>query len=420
MSELNGKYRFLPFVMWYTVLLFFFYQFIARSSFPTVLTEQFMEYFRIDAAGMGVLASCYYWAYTLMQVPSGMIIDKVSVKTIATVATAISACGILLFVSTPNYYTAGFGQMLFGFGSSFAFILTLKIITIWFPASEVPVKTSYTMAIGGLGPFIGGPTVSYLVTKISWISLIKIFAIFGLFLSLIMWLVIRDKERLPVNKEEKKVSLMDSLGMILTSKQVWVLALFTTMLYAPLSALGDLWGVSFIRKAYNVDSTMAALANNMLYIGMVIGSPTFAYMAVFWNSYKKPMTLGISMAAICFGAVVFLPQLPIQAIFCLFFFTGFSCGAMLSYPLAMMIFPYSVGATVSGFINMASMVSGIILMPLIGYIINLSWDGTIENGIRVYSVNDYRLGLISVFVFLVIGIFLSLIVEDRSPRQQRK
>ncbi|MDR0677936.1 MAG: MFS transporter [Holosporaceae bacterium] len=417
MAKLDERSRFLPFAMWWAALLFFFYQFIARSSFPTILTEQFMEYFQINAAGMGVLASCYYWAYTFMQVPSGIIIDKVSVRVIATMAVLASSCGIFLFVSTSNYYVASAGQMLFGFGSSFAFILTLKIITIWFPAKEIPIKTSYTMAIGGLGPFIGGPTVSYLVEKISWLSLIRIFAAFGIFLSLVMWFLVKDK-KLSSENQEKKIALMDSLKTIVTSEQVWVLALFTTMLYAPLSALGDLWGVSFIKKAYGVDSTMAALVNNMLYIGMVVGSPTFAYMAVFWNSYKKPMILGMSLAAICFGAVISFPQLPIQAIFVLFFLTGFACGAMLSYPLAMIMFPHSMGATVSGFINMASMVSGIILMPLIGYIINLSWDGTIENGVRVYSVNDYRLGLVSVFIFLVIGIFLSLMVKDRSPGQK--
>jgi hypothetical protein len=78
-----------------------------------------------------------------------------------------------------------------------------------------------------------------------------------------------------------------------------------------------------------------------------------------------------------------------------------------------------MGATISGFINMASMVSGIILMPLIGYIINLSWDGTMENGVRVYSINDFRWGLLSVLVFLVVGVILSLLVKDRSPQQKR-
>jgi MFS family permease len=130
------------------------------------------------------------------------------------------------------------------------------------------------------------------------------------------------------------------------------------------------------------------------------------------------MITGISLAAVSMSAVIFCSQLPLEAIFCLFFLTGFASGAMLAYPLGMVIFSPAISATVSGFINMASMVSGVILMPLIGYIINSSWDGTIENGVKVYSVNDYRLGLTAVLVFLVVGVFLSLAIKDKSPKEK--
>ncbi|MDR2646499.1 MAG: MFS transporter [Holosporaceae bacterium] len=413
----NRSDRTLAFVIWYAALFLLFYQFIARSAFPTVLTEQFMKYFQIDAVGMGVLASCYYWVYTFMQVPAGIIIDKVGIKALTTIAATTCAIGVLVFIATSNCYIAGLGQMLLGFGSSFAFLLTLKVIATWFPSSEVPVKTAYTTAIGCSGPIIGGVMVSNLVKEFDWIVIMRVFALFGLLLAALLWMIVR--ERNVGQKDHGEMSIIRTLNTIVGSRQILVLSTLSMMQYAPLSALGDLWGVAFIKKAYGVDASTATLMNNMLYAGMVVGAPTFAYLAVFWNSYKKPMMLGVSIAAVSMSIVIFCTQLSLWSAFALFFLTGFSGGAALSFPLGIMMFPKSISATVSGFINMATMMSGVILMPLIGYIINRSWSGAIIDGVRVYSTDDYRAGLMTVVIFLIIGILLSLMVEDRSTKENR-
>jgi MFS family permease len=376
-----------------------------------------MKYFQIDTTGMGVLASCYYWVYTAMQVPAGILVDRISLRKIATVSAACCAGGVLLFISTSNCFIAGCGQVMLGFGSSFVFMLALKIISNYFRSDEIAMKTSVTVMVGCSGPVIGGPAVAILVQHFDWTNLIKVFAIFGFFWTAVIGILVKSNEN--HCDCSKKKSAVSSLKTIMGSSQAWVLALYSMAQYAPLSALGDLWGVSFLKKAYGIDSTTASVANNMLYVGMVFGTPTFAYLAKIWDSYKKPMILGIVGAAVSMAAIIIGTGLPLEAAFLLFFITGFSCGASLAYALALTVFPPSVGATVSGFINMMSMFSGVILMPLIGYIVNWSWDGTIENGAKVYSINDFKLGLTSVFVFLVGGVLLSLMIKDKSPKEKR-
>jgi MFS family permease len=308
--------------------------------------------------------------------------------------------------------------MLVGFGSAFAFLLALKTITTWFPPQKITLMSSYTMSVGCLGPVVGGPLVAHIVKSNAWTDVMMIFGIAGVLFAAFVWLIMIDKPQ--EHAEHEKFTLWQALKIILSSKQAWILALYTMMLYAPLSALGDLWGVAFIKNAYGVDSTVAAFANNMIYVGMVIGAPFFAYLALRMDSYKKPMIIGAFMATIALGIVIGCTGIPIEAVFVLFFVTGFSCGAMLGYPLAMAIFPKAIGATVSGFINMMSMVSGVILMPLIGWIINLCWDGTLENGVKIYKDADYRWGLSAVIVFLVLGILLALIMKDHSPKTAHK
>ena len=163
MNDTTKKSSCLALVIWSTLAAFYFYQFIARSSFITVLSNEFMQYFGIDATGLGFLGSCYYWIYTLMQIPAGIIVDKYSTKLVATLATLICSLGLFILILTSNSYVAGFGEMLIGFGSAFAFVLAVKAITQWFHAGKVAIMTSVTMSVGCLGPVLGGPGVAQIV-----------------------------------------------------------------------------------------------------------------------------------------------------------------------------------------------------------------------------------------------------------------
>lgn len=403
-------------VIWFALAAFFFYQFIARSSFITVLTNEFMQYFRIDAAGIGLLGSCYYLVYTLMQIPAGIIVDKYSCRSLATMAASLCPIGLYLLIATQNGYVAGIGEMLMGFSASFSFILLIKAATMWFPADKIAMLTAFSISIGCLGPVIGGPIVARIVKSFDWLDVIKTYCVIGIVLAIFIGIVVKDKDN--SNKKSSDSNLFETIKTIASSKQVWVLALLTMTLYAPLSALGDMWGVMFIKTVYGLDSESAALANNMLYLGMVVGSPIIAYAATVCGSYKKPMICGISGAFISICIIVYLSDyINTFMLFVLLFAVGFFCGAMLTYPLGLAIFPKSIGATVTGFINMASMVSGVILMPAIGGIMQYFWNGEIVNGVKVYTLSNYRMGLTSVVLFLGLGVILSFFVKDKSPNE---
>ena len=60
--------RFLPFLMWSLPLAFFAYQFILRL-WPSLMMQQIMQQFSIDATAFGLLASAYYYGYSTMQIP---------------------------------------------------------------------------------------------------------------------------------------------------------------------------------------------------------------------------------------------------------------------------------------------------------------------------------------------------------------
>jgi sugar phosphate permease len=210
----------------------------------------------------------------------------------------------------------------------------------------------------------------------------------------------------------KPVSLRKSLKLAFMSPQLWIIALFSMMQYVPLCALADLWGTSFLKKLYNADTAVCSIANNMIYVGLVCGNPFFAYLAVKMNSYKKAMCIAIFSCFTTFSVILFVDNIPLYAMFTLFFIMGFTSGAMLGFALGTAMFKETMAATISGFINMVCMLSGVILMPLIGYLIDLSWNGVIQNGVKFYRIEDFRFGFRSVLIALFLGFLLSLMMKN--------
>ena len=63
-------------------VLFFMYQYGLRSAIPNVLNGDLQNYFGANTSQIGFLVSLSCFAYTIMQIPVGLITDRISVRKI--------------------------------------------------------------------------------------------------------------------------------------------------------------------------------------------------------------------------------------------------------------------------------------------------------------------------------------------------
>ncbi len=67
------------YVLWAVASLFYLYQFVLRLS-PSVMMEDLMEAFRIDATGFAAMGSIALLSYSLFQLPLGAFADRFGVR----------------------------------------------------------------------------------------------------------------------------------------------------------------------------------------------------------------------------------------------------------------------------------------------------------------------------------------------------
>lgn len=404
-----------PLVMWALLALFYLYQYIARSSIPTTLTDHIMLHFSLDSAGVGALLGCYYYAYTFMQIPAGRLLDKFGTRCTSAISTFLCAAGLYIFICTNNSSVGAIGQICVGVGSAFAFLALFKCITTWFKPSQATMMTSISAAFGPIGPVFAGPAIATLAHQMDWKSLIADFSILGIILALVVFLVVRDKKT--VQRGEEDASLKNSMLTILKNKPVWILSIYMMMIYAPISALADLWGVAFLKATYpEISGAEASLASNMIYIGLIFGCPALGFLSNYMKSHKIALVTAAVLCVVPFG-VLLVFHVPYSVMSALLFITGFGTGgSAIVFVSAAQCMPKSMSGITTGFVNTLCMLSGVILQPLIGFIVKTSWDGTIENGLPVYQASDYTLGLSAVMVFLVVCLISSVFLKETYPK----
>src|SRR5271170_3027163 len=119
-------------VIWLLSALFMFYKYALEVS-PSVMTATLMSTFNISGTSLGNLAACYFYAYLLLQIPAGLLLDKIGPRKVTTLAIALCALGSFVFATADSFYIAMTGRFLTGAGAAFAAVNCLKLIANWFP-----------------------------------------------------------------------------------------------------------------------------------------------------------------------------------------------------------------------------------------------------------------------------------------------
>src|SRR5262245_24058786 len=70
-------------------MLFYCYNYFLRVS-PSVMQNELSQAFHITASELGTLAGLYYYAYTPMQIPAGLLYDKFGVRFVLCAACLIA------------------------------------------------------------------------------------------------------------------------------------------------------------------------------------------------------------------------------------------------------------------------------------------------------------------------------------------
>lgn len=365
----------LGFIVWGLGSLFFLAEYFVRIS-TGVLSSDFLDEFQVKAAAVGLLSGFFYYSYISMQIPVGILVDRFGTRKLLSLSCIIFGLACFLFSTIQNLELGYLSRFIMGFVGAFAFVSTLKLITIYFPAHKFALLAGITQGGGMVGAVIGAAPMAQLFSLIGWRSAFVGFSMLFIGLGILMFLLIRDQAQTP-NATRKKNSLILDLKIVLSSKQTWLNCLFIGLVYAPTEVFGEQWGTLFFHNlATNINIEKAALQGSFIFIGMAIGCPLIGYISDRLKNRVKVMRLCSLACLILLSTVIYSKhilniQIPYAIICMMMLVYGIFASAIIpAYAIATEVNPKEVSGMALGITNMACVIIGSIFIPIVGSILD--------------------------------------------------
>lgn len=400
-------------LVWGLAAAFYFSDYLARVA-PGVMHRYLQMDFGINEAGFGILTASFYVPYILMQIPVGLTVDRLSIRWLLTIMSLVTAFGCCVFGLADGLLTASIGRMLIGFSAAFAFICSLRLATSWFPPTMLGLLSGLTQALGMLGAAAGEPPVSFLVSNVGWRHSMLIIAFLFIALSGLLYQFVQDKpgEHRNEIRSVNRISILDSLKIILSNKQTWLNAMYAGFLFGPTAVIGEAIGPAYLQFGRGLGAHAAAFATGLIFIGWGISGPLSGWISDKMGRRKPLMIISAVCGVILSSLFVFIPEMSQTTAYILFFVFGLTnTGVAISYAVSTEIHDRSVVGTSIAFTNMTSIFVGALFQPLVGRIIDM------VSGPRAYNVetlllSDFQAGLKLLPLCSLVALILAFTVKE--------
>ena len=405
-------------IVWFFAVLFYFYEFMIQVS-PGVMAQDLMRDFNIHATDLGNLSAYYFYSYASMQLVVGILLDSWGPRKLLSASSILCAVGCYFFSHSDGLMQAELSRLLIGAGSACAVISSFKLATSWFPPHYFGIMTGLTVMIGMLGAIFGEAPLAWVVQLFGWRQAMLGFSVGGIVLSILIWSIVRDVPETAKNQVfSKKISIIDNISAILTCKQTWLASIYGGLMFAPTTALGALWGVSWMCTYYSLDRSTAAHIISFLFLGWAVGSPLSGVLTNYFGRCKVTMQGGTIVSFVVICLLIFINSWSITSLNLLWFSFGLASSGFLPFmTIIRKQHSYQTAGTAMGFGNGMNMVGGALLQPIIGLFLDKSWDGTMIGGVRSYSPQGYTNALIIVPILIAISYVILLMIKEEDQEK---
>ena len=327
---------------------------------------------------LGTLAATYFYVYTLLQIPVGVLADTLGPRRILTAGSSIAAAGSLLFALAPAWEVAAVGRTLVGIGVSVAFIAILKISAVWFAPQRFATLAGVTMFVGNLGAVAAGAPLAWVVTWTSWRAVFVALALVSAALAVATWLRVRDRPEdlgFPavhaVPADNAHVPWLRALGRVLANPATWPPFFVNLGVGGSFLAFAGLWAVPYLVDTHGMTRVLAAQHASLLLLGVAVGSLLIGRLSDRLGSRRGVMRVFVLLYALSWWPWLFGVAWPPWATLAWFALMGLLIpGFTLSWTLAKEANPPQYSGIATAVVNTGIFLGAGILQPLVGWVLD--------------------------------------------------
>ncbi len=391
---------------------------------PAAIAGELQQAFHVSGAALGVLAATYFYVYTVMQIPTGVLVDTVGPRRILTLGGLIAGMGSVLFGVAESFGAAAAGRTLVGLGVSVTFISLLKLNAAWFRDREFATLAGLTLFMGNIGAVFSATPLAWVLTLTSWRHVFVAVGVFSAILGILTWLLVRNhpgEAGLPSLRELDGEAAhpahsghwYDGLVAVMKNRASWPGFWVNLGLGGTFLTFAGLWAVPYLMQVHGMDRIHATDHTSLMLIGFAVGAlavgaasdrlgrrrPVLLLLAVLYTLCWLPWLTGFGMPRPV--------SLTLSGIMGLC-----AAGFTLTWASAKEVNPPALSGMATSLVNTGVFLGPAIYQPLVGWVLDRGWRGGAALDMGVYTLDDFRLGLAVLLGFSLMGLGSTLFVKE--------
>lgn len=410
-------------VIWGTLAVVFLLVNLYRLS-SAVLADSLMADFDTTGAALGTLHASFFYVYALMQLPSGILVDRAGPKWTATAGALVLNVGAIGFAISESYAMAFLFRALIGGGGAVIFISMLRFAASWYEAAEFGTMNGLTIAVAGLGGILATAPLALAAGTFGWRATTLALGITGLGFVAVVYVIIEDTPPdagfRPIGAEDEhaltSAEVANNLRTVLGERETWVVGIMLFCSLGMLITLLGLWGVPYIVQTYEVSVTTASWFTLLGSIGVLVGPPVFGWLSDQLERRALLILVGGAGYLVGFGLLSVFGQPPLLVVAVVYFVLGVLLGAFtLGFPLIKERHDTVASGVSTATINGAGFLGAAIFPTLLGYVLDVYWTGELLGGARVYTEFGYRVSFGIATATSLVALLCSAWLYHRDP-----
>jgi len=374
---------------------------------PAGIAQDLAAAFQTSAASLGVLAATYFYIYTLMQIPTGILADTLGPRRILALGGIIGGLGSLLFGFAPTLDLALVGRTLVGLGVSVTFIAMLKLVAVWFEENRFATIVGICMLVGNLGSVLAGAPLSAMAQATGWRGVFIGVGVISLALGVLCWLIVRDAPTATgeaVRPRFDRTVVLSSLLAVIRNRATWPAALVNTGMSGSFFTFAGLWATPYLMQVHGMERSTAANHLSLWFGGFAVGCLFIGGLSDRLGR-RKPVMIAVSHVYVAIWLLLLsCVTMPLSLSYLLFALLGLStAGFSLTWACAKEVNPPLLSGMSTSVANMGGFLCAAIMQPVVGWLMDLGWHGEMVGGARVYDVGTWQNGVLAVTLCAALG-----------------
>lgn len=389
-----------------------------RTSFGVVGVDA-TQRFDVTAATISTVAVVQIIVYAALQIPVGILADRIGPRTLIVAGALFMAVGQLVLAFAPVFGVALAARILVGVGDAFTFVSVIRLLPNWFGGRVLPQLAQWVGTLGQLGQIIATVPFALLLHATGWQPALLVASGFSVLGAAVTLALVRRGEPPPLTSPVPTGSIMRQLGSTVrrpgTQLAFWVHLVGGT---AP-TVMALMWGYPFLTAGLGLQVSEAAGIFSLLVVGNVIAGPIIGYLVARFPLRRSNLVLTVvTIIVVVWLAVILWPgRPPIPLVCALYIVVGMGGpGSLIGFDVARTFNPSHALGSASGIVNTGGFIGGFLSVFGIGLVLD-AVRATGGSDAALYTLDGFRLAFLVPVGIIAIGVVGLLIARTHTRRR---